>query len=279
MTARNFVCALLMVVILGGSYQSTFAGGKLQQIEEELKKKRERSSEEAKKSGKKKRKGSKARDNSIEQFIIEITVLGLYWLFTPHYYFEYPEYPYEHEYGYPVFHPDSPFNSCDFETCRPFAFEASLAYHVDFEGVHCGRFYAKARLSCYFNVDFDAHHYFEPSDYNQGDQLNFFKVDALFNVFNRPTLDFDIGFGYSYIEGIGYYHGGNAKFTCDIFPAKPVGIHFSGCANWFEGGTLYETEAKIGIFLQRYEIRIGYRAIWIASVRVHGPILEFAVWF
>jgi hypothetical protein len=278
MTARNIACALLIVVIVGSGYQSAFAGGKLQKIEEELKKKKKkkkRSSTGTKKS----KKGKKARDNSLEQFILECTILGLYWLFTPQYYFEYSEYPYEHEYGYPVFHPDSPFNSLDFETCRPFAFEAALAYHVDFEGVHCGRFYAKARLSCFFNIDFDAHHYFEPKDYSQGGQLNFVKIDALFNVFNRPTLDFDIGFGYSYIEGLGYYHGGNAKFTCDIFPRKPIGIHFSGCANWFEGGTLYETEAKIGLFWQRYEVRAGYRAIWIESVRIHGPILELAVWF
>lgn len=195
------------------------------------------------------------------------------YLVVPQRYFEYAPYPYCNGQDYLMY------GYGEGVVTRPVTFETRGGYHADLEGIHGFRAYAKARLSCYFTLDFDAFHHIEPSDGGLEDSLTFAKVDALFNIANTSAFDLDFGFGWSYVEGLGIHGGANVKITGDVFPVPPLGIHFMAAANVFGHAEVLETELALGIFFFNMEVRAGYRSMWIEDVSVHGPLVEVALWF
>jgi len=195
--------------------------------------------------------------------------------------FTHQGYPYELGDGYLEFVGDSryarpgggPFMA------HPVAFELRGGYHIDSPELHGYRFYGKARLSWVFNVDFDVTQFREWRSPYSFDTLTFTKVDGLFNLSSSPWHDIDVGFGLSYLDGVDLFGGLNVKITGDIFPRAPLGIHFQATASAFPGGTLMETEILFGVFLRRVELRLGWRALWVDDIEIHGPITEVAIWF
>ncbi len=221
--------------------------------------------------------GGRAEELLIRLFV-ELLIEFFPYLVLPNYYFEYCSFPYEYDWGYLVYGSDGPFEPIEAEASRPVAFELSGSWHVDFEGVQAVKLYGKARLSCYITADADFLQYFELDEGGESTELSFFKTDCLFNVFNSPVLDLDWGLGFSYMN-VGILGGANTKFTGDVFPHKPLGIHFMACANFFEGAEVYETEFSMGVFFRNLEIRLGYRAMWVRDLRIHGPLISVAIWF
>ncbi len=222
--------------------------------------------------------GASTAEAILIELMVELLIQFFPYIVLPQYYFEYCSYPYEYDWGYLVYGSDGPFTPIDAEFSSPVAFEFRGGYGVDFDGVQSLRAFGKARLSCYFNLDADFLQYFELERDGSSVNLSFFKFDGLFNVFNSPVLDLDWGFGVSYMDG-GVLAGINLKFTGDIFPRKPLGIHFMACANAFEAAEVYETECMLGLFFKNIEVRAGYRAMWVEDIRIHGPIVEIAIWF
>jgi hypothetical protein len=216
--------------------------------------------------------------DSLELLIIELALrffIDIFpYIILPERIFQYAPYPYAN-------------NGRDYLTykggeglrSKPLAFELRSAYHADLDGVHALRTYAKARLSCYFTMDFDLIHHMELNRGGDADELTFFKINALFNIANTSIMDLDFGFGLSYIDQLGIHSGGNVKITCDLFPGMPLGLHIMLAANAFTSATVYETEFSLGLFFRNIEIRLGYRAMWVEDITIQGPLMGLAVWF
>lgn len=204
------------------------------------------------------------------------------YLLFPQYRFHYQDFPYATDEGYAQYYGDTPWSPPGSPPplyTRPIAFELRAGYLVDSPDLHGYRIYGKARFSWAFNMDVDVMQLREWTSSTTFDALTFTKVDGLFNLTTSPWHDIDLGFGFSYLDGVDLFGGVNVKITGDIFPRRPLGIHFSGAANAFSGGTLMETEFALGLFLQRFELRVGWRALWVDDLEIHGPMAEAAVFF
>jgi hypothetical protein len=214
-------------------------------------------------------------------FLVDFLVNIAPYLLFPRHRFHYQDYPYAWGEGYPVFFGDSPYAPPDTVplSTRQVAFELRGEYQIDSAELHGYRVFGKARLSWAFNVDFDVTQFREWRNLHTFDTLTFIKIDGLFNISSSPWHDLDLGFGVSYLDGVDLYGGLNAKLSGDIFPHRPLGIHFAACANAFPGGVLYETEVALGIFLRRFEFRVGWRALWVDDIEIHGPMTGIAIWF
>ncbi|MHC4599697.1 MAG: hypothetical protein ACYS47_11890 [Planctomycetota bacterium] len=266
---------LLGPVVLPGtllSPEAEGAEGKLRGLESKLRGKSP--------SIKKKTRLSKS-EGLLVYFLVDFLVNIAPYLLFPRHRFHYQDFPYADGEGYPVFFGDSPYASPDTVplATRQVAFELRGEYQVDSPELHGYRVYGKARLSWAFNVDADVTQFREWRNLYVFDTLTFIKVDGLFNISNSPWHDLDLGFGVSYLDGVDLFAGLNAKLTGDIFPHRPLGIHFAACANAFSGGVLYETEFAVGVFLRRFEFRLGWRALWVGDIEIHGPMTGLAIWF
>ncbi|MCU0722062.1 MAG: hypothetical protein MUC63_00330 [Planctomycetes bacterium] len=225
--------------------------------------------------------GGSAGEAILAELLVEFLVRVAPLLLFPQYPFYYQAYPYQNRRGYLEYYGDSPFTAPGEVpmAARQIVFETRGGYLIDSADLHGYRAFGKVRLSHWFNVDADVTEFREWRPDSTFDRMALIKIDGLFNVSNSPVHDLDLGFGFSYLDGVDLYGGLNVKLACDVFPARPLGLHFSSCASAFEGGTLYETEAAVGLFLRNVELRVGYRAIWVEDVRIHGPMMELAVWF
>jgi hypothetical protein len=249
--------------------QAFGADGKLGKLESKLK------------SGSSRRSYSGGEKALIAHLLIDFFVHVAPYLLFPRDKFYHQGYPYELGDGYLEFIGDSRFArpGGGMFIAHPVAFEARGGYQIDSAELHGYRFYGKARLSWAFNLDVDVTQFREWRSLYAFDTLTFTKFDGLFNLSSSPWHDIDLGFGFSYLDGVDLFGGVNAKITGDIFPGQPLGIHFSAAANAFPGGTLMETEILLGIFLKRVELRLGWRALWVEDVEISGPITEVAIWF
>lgn len=239
--------------------------------------------ESALKGGKKSSSSSSLKPSEalLAHLIVEFFVHVAPYLLFPFHRFHYQGYPYEIAEGYLEYYGDTPWSDPAEVplTAHPVTFEIRGGYLVDSPELQGWRFYGKTRLSWAFNLDVDVTQFKEWRTFPDFDTLTFTKIDGLFNISNSPWHDIDLGFGLSYIDGIDVFGGLNVKLTGDIFPVRPLGIHFSACANGFEGGTLYETEFALGVFIRRFELRLGWRSLWVGDIEIHGPISEVCIWF
>ncbi|MHC4599696.1 MAG: hypothetical protein ACYS47_11885 [Planctomycetota bacterium] len=209
-----------------------------------------------------------------------IIFLGRALLF-PWWSYKYQAYPYETGEGYLDYAGDTPWTEPDseYKVGREITGEIRAGYIVDSEVLQGYRFYGKLRLTCWITFDFDVtrfHEWVSPRDF---DQLTFGKINVLFNVSSSPWHDLDFGFGVSYMEGIDLFGGPNAKATLDVFPVKPLGLHASWASSGFDGATLHEVEIGAGFFIQNWELRFGYRRLYVEGTEIGGPMVSVAVWF
>ncbi|GEM_PF-2792565 len=230
--------------------------------------------------------GSKSSLSSGEKGLIAYLLVDFFvnvapYLLFPRYKYYYQNYPFELGDGYLEYFGDTPYSEPEYVplNARQITFELRGGYLIDSAELHGWRFYGKTRLSWAFNVDLDFTQLKEWQEDGDFKTLDFTKIDGLFNLSNSPWHDVDLGLGFSYLEGVELYGGGNAKLTGDIFPVKPLAFHFTGGANLFPGGTLFEVEAAVGVFLQRFEFRLGWRSLWVENIEIHGPMSEIAIWF
>ena len=225
--------------------------------------------------------GGSTGEALLAELLVEFFVHAAPYLLFPHYPFYYQAYPYQLGRGYLEYYGDTPFTTPETVplSARHITFEVRGGYMIDSAELQGYRVYGKARLSYLFTMDAEATEFWEWLPGGDFDSLALLKVDGLFNISNSPYHDLDLGFGMSYLDGVNLYGGINAKLTCDFFPVKPLGIHLASCASAFEGGTLYETEAMLGLFARNFELRFGYRALWVEGIRIDGPMMELAIWF
>jgi hypothetical protein len=225
--------------------------------------------------------GASAGEALLAELLVEFFIHAAPYLLFPQWPFYYQAYPYQMSRGYLEYYGESPFTAPGDVpmAARQVTFELRGGYLVDSADLHGYRFFGKTRLSYLFNMDADVTEFWEWLPDSTFDTMTLLKIDGLFNISNSPLHDLDLGIGASYLDGVDLYGGLNVKLTCDIFPVKPVGLHFTSCASAFEGRTLYETEAAVGLFLRNFELRVGYRAIWVEDVEIHGPMMELAIWF
>ncbi|MHC4777927.1 MAG: hypothetical protein ACYTFG_05030 [Planctomycetota bacterium] len=261
---------LLAPVFLAGSSlcpEAEGAEGKIKKLEGKLKDRKGGSISKA--------------DGLLVYFLVDFFVNIAPHLLFPEHKYNYQEYPYATGEGYPIYLGASPHGAPDTIplTARQITFELRADYHVDSAELHGYRFFGKTRLSWAFNVDFELTQFKEWKNLYTFDVLTLGRVDGLFNVSSSPWHDVDLGFGVSYIDGLDFFAGLNVKLSGDIFPHRPFGIHFSACANAFEGGVLYDTELAFGVFLRRFEFRVGFRAIWVDGMEILGPMTGIAIWF
>jgi hypothetical protein len=270
--------AALLICALGAGLcaDSCLADGKLRSFESRVSGKTVKSTKLL--GSKKSSSRSSTGEAILIQLLAEFFIHVVPYLVMPVYYFEYSSYPYQFGHGYLVYGEGGPFMPWHDVAPRQVAWEMRAGYQLDLDGIHSWRFYTKARFTCYFTADLDVRHYFEPRGGDDFDDMLFFSLDGLFNIFNSPVLDFDLGLGFSYIEGIDVYGGLNVKFTGDIFPRQPLGIHFAAAAHGFQDAVVYETDFEMGLFFRNVEIRAGYRSTWVEDVAIHGPIVEVAFW-
>jgi len=40
-----------------------------------------------------------------------------------------------------------------------------------------------------------------------------------------------------------------------------------------------ETLPGRAVFLDRFEFRVGYKALWVGDIEIHGPMTGIAIWF
>ncbi|MHC5036590.1 MAG: hypothetical protein ACYTHM_04695 [Planctomycetota bacterium] len=248
-------------------------GGKLGSLEGALK--------GGKSSGSRGLKLSSSSKGVIASLLVDFFVHVAPYLLFPRHRFTYQGYPYEFNEGYLQYDGQSPYAAPETVPLHPraVAFELRGGYMIDSRDLHGYRFYGKARLSWAFNLDFDFTQFREWTNPDTSETLTLIKCDGLFNISNSPWHDIDLGLGFSYIDGVDFFGGVNAKLTGDIYPHRPWGIHFAACANAFPGGTLFETELAVGFFLERVELRVGWRALWVDDVEIHGPMSSVALWF
>jgi len=260
---KTFILTLLVAVILLGLIAGPAeADGKLESFGKAL--------------GSSSKSKSLSSD-SLEHLLVELALrffIDIFpYLIMPERIFQYAPYPYaNNDRDYLIYKGGKGLRS------KPVAFELRSAYHADLDGVHALRTYAKARLSCYFTMDFDLMHHFELNRGGNSDELTFYKLNALFNIANTSIMDLDFGFGLSYIDQLGIHSGGNVKITCDLFPVMPLGLHIMLAASAFTSATVYETEFSLGLFFRNIEIRAGYRAMWVEDITIQGPLMSLAVW-
>lgn len=223
-------------------------------------------------------------------YLIAALVEGGGYLF-PAYPYVYQHYPYESDRGYQVFYGEAPWSVGPLPppgtTHVTFEFRGSYFYHDP--GLHQGRAFGKLRLSRWFNLSGQATGIFDPNDEMLIPDFTYSSVEAGFNISESPWHDIDLSFGAAYVECLDeddplapifdLEGGALMRLSGDIFPVRPLGLHFSLAASVFENGGFFEAETAVGFFLGPLELRLGYRGVWIDIYEFHGPMFEIAIWF
>lgn len=152
-------------------------------------------------------------------------------------------------------------------------------YAYDLYGVHRPSVYASIDTSFRLGLETGWTHMMERLGDGTIDRLNIGDVNATFRIVQHPSMQVRIGFGWRYMtDEQGLDNGFNYTVGFDVFPIRPLVIAGSIDIGNLGKAFLLHGRLALGLNLGPVEIFVGYDAMLIGPVVLHGPLSGVRIW-
>jgi hypothetical protein len=163
---------------------------------------------------------------------------------------------------------------------RKYSVRALYTLELDSGDVLGHRLELIARTYRRVNIDLSVTDYAEEVE-DQTEHLQHYQGHLTYSFAVSERVHFAAGAGFRVLgwEGGGGEGGLDFRYEAELFPVKPLHLHFIAEAGWVGGQGAWELEARIGALFRRAQLFVGYRHFRVAGEDLNGPIFGVAFWF
>lgn len=164
---------------------------------------------------------------------------------------------------------------------------AGKRFSIRFSGEYSYEIHEIHRPSFYFffesalRIGFEASwvYMIEPLPDGSVDRLSLGDINFLVRVFQHERAQIRIGVGLRYMDDyLGFEPGFNGVFGFDAFPVRYLIFSVNTDLGMLGQALFVHSRMTFGAIFLNTEIYIGYDAVLVSSVSLHGPVVGLRFW-